>query len=168
MSGTTTYTRATTNTYTTTDVEDVLRKMRADFNMIGQSTGAISASKIDDYMHDISLLAVNGFLRKVDITQLKYGIEYKAVQYTFQQIESPRDTDYPGGVVWPADPFSDIRVILSYDDSYTPQQIEKLKEQLVIPWVPVDVDLDHSTLTHSGGREFTSNNFAAIRKDFNQ
>ena len=162
-----TYTRATTNTYTTTDVEDVLRKMRADFNMIGQSTGAISFDKIDDYMHDITLLAINGFLRKVDITQLKYGVESKAIQYTLKENESSKETDFPGGVVWPNDPISDIRVVLSYNESYTSQQRENLRGQLVIPWAPTNADLEHSTLSQSGGREYSSGSYVAIRKDYN-
>ena len=162
-----TYARELTSTYAKTDVEDVLRKLRADFNMIGQSTGAITFDKIDDYMHDISLLAINGYIYQVDISQTKFGEEIKAVKYTFRELERPTETNFPGGVVWSPDPHSEIEVVLTYSESYTAVVERNFSQRLKIQWIPAYDDLDHPTLNKSFRGTYAKGNIGLDQEVYN-
>ena len=53
-------TRTASATYTTTDVENVVRRVKADLTMIADSTGAWTAQQAADYAHDIEVLAKAG------------------------------------------------------------------------------------------------------------
>ena len=44
-------------TYTTTDIEIVVRRVKADLLMIAESTGGWTQSTAQEYVHDIELLA---------------------------------------------------------------------------------------------------------------
>ena len=84
-------TTTTTETYSTTDVQNVVRRFQADLKMIADSTGAISSEDVANYVHDIELLAKKGYLASVDVTLLNLGTEVRAARYTV-------DTD-AGGLV---------------------------------------------------------------------
>jgi hypothetical protein len=74
-------TRTVSATYTTTDVENVVRRVKADLTMIADSTGAWTAQQAADYAHDIEVLAKAGYLAWVDITLLQHGVEKKATRF---------------------------------------------------------------------------------------
>ena len=74
------YSSTETSTYTTTDVEAVMRRITADLVMIAASTGAITESNAREYAHDIELLAKNGYLDYVDVTLISNGVEQKATR----------------------------------------------------------------------------------------
>ena len=76
-----TQTATVTRTYTTVDVEKVVRRFTADIVMIAGSTGAITEAEARDYAHDVEALAKAGYLRRVDLTLLSYGAEVSAVTY---------------------------------------------------------------------------------------
>ena len=75
-------TRTASATYTTTDVENVVRRVKADLTMIADSTGAWTSAEAANYAHDIEILAKAGYLAWVDLTLLQYGIEKKASMST--------------------------------------------------------------------------------------
>ena len=50
-------TRTATATYTVVDIENVVRRLKADLVMIADSTGAWTAAKAADYAHDVEVLA---------------------------------------------------------------------------------------------------------------
>lgn len=60
-------TRTGSATYTTTDIENVVLRVRADLAMIADSTGAWRPEKAADYVHDIEVLAKAGYLAWVDV-----------------------------------------------------------------------------------------------------
>ena len=155
-----------TSSRTPIDVIDVLQELYRDFELIGQSTGAISAAKINEYMHDIQLLAKKGYLKKVDITQIENDIEIHAVQYKFRKIAIPKETYIPGGLNWSPNSQSKIRVVLSYTNKYTPEESTKMSEQLIISWVPTDADLSHKNLNYTTERSFSSGGVELKRKNW--
>ena len=57
------YTTTQTDTYTTSDIETVLRRFTADLVMIAQSSGAMIEASARNYAHDIELLAKSGYLK---------------------------------------------------------------------------------------------------------
>lgn len=74
-------TRTASATYTFVDIENVVRRVRADLVMIADSTGAWTGANAADYAHDIEVLAKAGYLKYVDVTLQSNGAEVKAVRF---------------------------------------------------------------------------------------
>lgn len=155
-----------TATYTTTDIEKVIRRVTTDLVMMADSSGAITADKACDYGHDIELLARNGYLNAVDVTLLSAGVEKRAVRYEVNTASGSLTTSRPGGVLWPkvSSPF--LRLVLKYTSAYDEIARERMAGKLRIGWSPTNADTSHSSLAASGGRDYTSNSYGMQRKDW--
>ena len=105
-------TRSVTATYTKVDVENVVRRVKADLNMIADSTGAWASGQAANYAHDIELLAKKGYLKSVDVTLLSNGIEVKAVRFDVNTDAGSWTSNRPGGVLWPRVADANLRVVL--------------------------------------------------------
>ncbi|MEH3046687.1 HORMA-1 domain-containing protein [Sphingomonas adhaesiva] len=159
-------TATATATYTTTDIEKVVRRVTTDLVMIADSSAAITADKAREYGHDIELLAKNGYLKKVDVTLLSAGVEQRAVCYEVNTASGNLESSRPGGVLWPkvASPF--LRLVLSYTSAYDDTARAKMAGKLKIGWSPTSADTSHSGLSASGGRDYASNSYGMQRKDW--
>jgi hypothetical protein len=153
-------------TYTTVDIETVVRRFAADIVMIAQSSRAITEAAARDYAHDVEALAKKGYLKKVDLTLLSGTIEIRAAQYAVSTAAGDLTMSRPGGVMWPRVASPDFRIVLSYTEEYTQTAREAMKNKLRIGWVPSAADTSHSTLKASGGRDYASNGWGMQRKDF--
>jgi hypothetical protein len=161
-----TATQSASYSYTTADIETVLRRFTADIVMIAQSSAAISEAKARDYAHDVEVLAKGGYLKKVDLTLLCGGTEVRATQYVVSTSAGDLSMSRPGGVMWPRVSNPDLRIVLSYTHAYTPMAREAMKGKLKINWSPTSADTSHPTLKAFGGREYASNGWGMRRKDF--
>jgi hypothetical protein len=159
-------TRTASATYTFVDVENVVRRVKADLIMIGDSTGAWTSAKAAEYAHDVEALAKNGYLAWVDVTLFSSGVEVKAVRFEVDTNAGSLTTSRPGGVLWPSVCGAYLRVILGYTDAYTPAARETMKSKLKIGWVACSDDTSHANLTSSGGRNYASNAYGMQRKDW--
>ncbi len=70
-----------THTYTTTDIETVVRRFTADLVMIAQSSGALTEAEAREYAHDVEELAKAGYLKAVDLTLFSRTTEVRATTY---------------------------------------------------------------------------------------
>jgi len=161
-----TQTTTATQTYTTVDIENVVRRFTADMVMIASSTGAITEAKARDYAHDVEALAKKGFLRKVDITLFSNGVEVNATTYLVNTSAGELTTSRPGGVKWPRVPGSYLRIILWYTSSYDDDARESMRKHLKVNWTPTYEDTSHSTLKQVASRDYTSNGWGLQRTDF--
>lgn len=161
-----TYAATASYTYSTVDIETVVRRFTADIVMIAQSSGAISEAQARDYAHDVEELAKKGYLKQVDLTLLSCSTEVRATQYVVNTAAGDLTMSRPGGVLWPRVINPDFRIILSYTDLYTPTARVAIKGKLRINWVPTIVDTSHAALSSSGGRNYASNGWGMQRKDF--
>lgn len=159
-------TATTTETYSVVDIENVMRRVTADFVMIASSTGAVSEQEARDWAHDVEVLAKKGYLRMVDLTLLSYGVEKRATQYTVNTESGELTMSRPGGVLWPKVPGATLRIILSYTKEYDADAKEKIKKQLKYGWTPTNADTLHRSLTVGQGRDYSSNAYGVQRKDF--
>jgi len=159
-------TRTASATYTTTDVENVVRRVRADLAMIASSTGAWTPQEADDYAHDIEVLAKAGFLAWVDVTLLENGMELKAVRFFVDTDAGTLTTSRPGGVLWPRVTGASLRIVISYTHTYTGAAREATRGKLKIGWTPTSADTSHSGLSSSGGRNYVSSTYGMQRKDW--
>ena len=161
-----TQTATVTRTYTTVDIERVVRRFTADIVMIAGSTGAITEAEARDYAHDVEALAKAGYLRKVDITLLSYGAEVGAVTYAVNTSAGELTTSRPGGVKWRRVLGPHLRIILSYTSSYDDDAREAMRKRLKVAWVPTSEDTSHSTLKQVAARDYASNGWGLQRTDF--
>lgn len=156
----------TTETYSTTDVENVVRRVKADLVMIADSTGGWTRAETADYVHDIEALAKKGYLAWVDVTLLSGGTEVKAVRFDVDTDAGSLTTSRPGGVLWPRVVFPHLRIVISYTDDYDADARREMSGRLKIPWSPSGADTSHSSLNSDGGRNYTSNSYGIKRKDW--
>jgi hypothetical protein len=166
MSYPVTYADTYADTYTVTDIQTVMRRFTADLMMIAQSSGAMSEDNARSHSHDIELLAVNGYLSKVDITLLSHGVEVRAAQYIVNTDSGNLTMSRPGGVRWPRVFGSELRVVVYYTDGYDAAAREALRSRLWLPWGPSHADTSHAMLTRSGGRDYASKGWGLQRVDF--
>src|SRR5579864_2405565 len=144
-------------TYSTADIEMVVRRSTADLVMIAESSAAITEAKARDYAHDIEALAKQGYLSKVDVTLFSGLVEVRATQFVVDTAAGELVMSRPGGVMWPRVVNPDLRIILYYTKEYTQAAREAMKRTLRIDWVPTDADTSHATLKASGNRDYASN-----------
>ena len=157
---------SSTSTYTSTDIENVVRKITTDLVMIAQSTKAITTDKVKSYGHDIEILLKNSYLKQVDITLLdSRDNEICATQYKFIT-ENARGTEIPGNVLWPLTPNGNIRIILSYTDLYFSEKEKAANLNLANQWVATSASTEHTQLSKAGSREYSSNGFGTKRNDY--
>ncbi|NEU99613.1 hypothetical protein [Bradyrhizobium uaiense] len=164
MSQTSTATASATYTYV--DIENVVRRVKADLAMIADSTGAWTAAEATNYAHDVEVLAKAGYLEWVDVTLLSHGVEVKAVRFEVDTDAGSLTTSRPGGVLWPKVAGAHLRILLNYTNAYTSAAREAMKDKLKMGWVPSYDDSSHSSLTSSGGRNYVSNAYGMQRKDW--
>lgn len=162
MSSTTT----NTETYSTTDIEIVLRRVTADLVMIAASTRGWTEERAREIAHDVELLARKGYLKSVDVTLLSGGVEKMATRFEVNTSAGTLSMSRPGGVMWPSVQDPDLRVILEYTDDYTAIAREMLANKLKRQWTPTSTDTSHSSLTSGLGRDYASNGYGIQRKDF--
>lgn len=155
-----------TATYTTVDIENVVRRVKADLVMIADSTGGWTAAKAAEYAHDVELLAKKGYLAWVDVTLLSAGAEVKAVRFDVDTDSGALTSSRPGGVLWPRVPFAHLRMIIGYTAKYDDAARTAMRGKLKIPWSPSYEDTSHAALNGGGGRNYTSNSYGMKRKDW--
>jgi hypothetical protein len=163
-----TSTNTATHTYSTADVETVMRKVCADLIMIASSTDAIDEAEARKYAHDIEVLTKFGCLKYVDLTLFDDDVEKKAARYNISSDAGSLDGSRPGGVLWPRYSKPSFRIVIGYTDAYTASMKAELDGKLNINWVTSTDDTSHPSLTSNGSRNYTSNAFGMQRKDFGE
>ena len=107
-------TKTASATYTVVDIENVVRRVKADLIMIADSTGGWTPDKAREYAHDIEALAKAEYLKHVDVTLLSDGIEKRATRFHVNTEAGNLTSNRPGGVLWPKVPNAFLRIVLSY------------------------------------------------------
>lgn len=157
---------SSTETYSVSDIEIVMRRVTTDLVMIAGSTGAITEEKARTWGHDIELLCKFGYLKMVDLTLLSSGIEKRATRYEVNTQSRELIMNRPGGVLWPKLPNPELRIVLYYTDAYDTTAKENMRGRLKVSWVPSSADTSHSSLRTIAGRDYASNGYGMQRRDF--
>jgi Bacterial HORMA domain family 1 len=158
-------TQTATESYSTADIENVVRRFTTDLRMIAESSGSLSRSEAEDYGEDIEYLAKKKLLRFVDVTLFVNGEEEKAVRYTVTT-SGDLKASRPGGVLWPRKSGGYLSIVVRPTQSFW--SIPSVMNALNISWAPTNKDISHSTLKASQGRAYVSNGFAFNREDYSK
>ena len=154
-------------TYTTTDIEIVVRRVKADLLMIAESTGAWAQSTAQEYVHDVELLAKAGYISYVDVTLLSSGTEVNASRFNVNEDATGLTASRPGAM-WPKVSDPKLRLVLGYTSAYTDEAKKSFAPKLKIGWVPSSDDISHTGLNSSGQRDYVSNSYGIQRKDWSK
>ncbi|MGP1665444.1 MAG: HORMA-1 domain-containing protein [Rhodanobacter sp.] len=154
------------DTYSVTDIEDVMRRVATDFVMLASSTGTVSEEKARNWAHDVGLLAKKGYLSSVDLTLLKNGVEIKATRFSVDATSGELTNDRPGGLMWPRMSDATLRIVLFYTDAYDAEAQQSLAGKMKIGWVTTTADTSHAGLAASQGREYASGGYGIQRRDY--
>jgi len=158
-----------TETYSTADIDNVMRWVGVDFRMIAESSGAISLREAADYQADIDFLAKAECLTFVDVTLFSGADEVRAVRYTVHTSASGLAHSRPGGVLWPRVSYPRLRVVLGETARWNELKASgQLYGKLRIPWDTSYDDVSHQTLIQSGGRNYVSSAFGTVRQDYSK
>lgn len=163
------YSTTFSETYSTVDVENVMRNLKTDLLMIAESTRAISLAEACDYAADFELLAKGAYLEYVDVTLFDGFCEVRAVRYTVTTKAGDLTASRPGGVLWPRVSNPYVRIVIGRSNKWSnlpPEADTALRKCLKKSWGPTNTDISHALLCGFGGRNFVSNAYGLSRKDF--
>lgn len=160
-----TYSASQTETYSTADIENVLRRFTTDLRMIADSSGTMTRAEAEEYGHDVEYLAKRDYLKFVDVTLFVNGEEEKAARYTVNT-SGDLTPSRPGGVLWPRMSGARLSIIIGPTQSFwlLPAVMSRLK----ISWGATNQDISHSTLKASAGRSYVSNSYGVQRQDYSR
>jgi len=159
-----TYTATASYTYSTVDVENVMRNFSTDLRMIVESSNARSDSDIDLIVQDIAYFAKRKYVRYIDVTLLDGQEELRAAHYVVNEKSGEFEPSRPGGVLWPRVVNGRIRIVVGWTAKYADDPPDR--SRLKLPWGPSCEDISHTSLTSSAGRNFTSSSYGLQRTDY--
>jgi Bacterial HORMA domain family 1 len=157
-------TATVSETYSVADVENVVRNLSSDLKMIAESSGTWSRSLVEQYLADVTIMAKKKYLNYVDVTLMYQGLEIKAARYTVNENSGELSSSRPGGVMWPRHSSANLRLVLGMTSKWESEPPDQ--SQFNISWTTTGMDVSHSGLKSSDGRNFTSNAYGLQRRDY--
>ena len=154
-----------TASYTDIDVEKVVRRVKTDLRMIADSTGGWTKSEVEDYAHDIEVLAKHEYLEWVDVTLFNGNTEIQAARYTVDTDSGHMESDRPGDALWPRMSKPDLRIVLRLTGKGR-EEFNSVQSTLRINWSSTNANTSHSTLVSGGDRTYSSGNYNMNRQDW--
>ena len=153
-----------TQTHTKTDIRKVFECFTADLLMLALRTQAMNTKDVDNYAHDILLMAQHECIKSVHIQLCDlYGNLVKVHRYSVKE-SSLSTPQRPGQNNWPSLPSGQLCVIVEeYPDNW--KKLQKLGE-LKISWGPSHLSTDYSGMQNEGVRFYSSNSYGLERNTF--
>lgn len=155
-----------TQTYTNIDIRKVFEHFKADLLMLAFRTQAMNIKDVDDYAHDILLMAENNCIKFVHI-QLRDRYEniVKAHKYSVKKnVLSTSQRQRPGQNNWPSLPDGKLHVIIE-EYPYKWNNLQKLVK-FKIPWTLSFLSTDYSGMQTEGTKFYSSNSYGLERNTF--
>jgi hypothetical protein len=155
-----------TATFTDVDVYRVYSRLRADLQMIAESTGLWTEEWVDKLVYDLTLLAIKGYLERIEV-YLKdgWGRVLQAELYTPSTDASSWAAQSPS-CRWSRVPDGQVTLITRYAPAYyaqTPADRTWLESQLKLSWTTTTFSADLSRLSVAEERTYVSNSYGLRR-----
>ena len=154
-----------TQTYTQTDIRKAFENFKADLLMLASRTQAMEIYLVDEYAHDILLMAKEKCLKSVHIHLYdRYENLVKVHKYSVKE-NVLLDSQRPGENKWPCLPDGKLRVIIVPSDDL---QWETLQEsrQFQISWGSSSLSTDYSGMHSENTKLYSSNGYGLQRDTF--
>ncbi|HLJ58757.1 MAG TPA: AAA family ATPase [bacterium] len=137
-----------TDAYTVLDIRHVLSRFNANLRAIAQVTTCMSEEKVQDFVHDLQILAEYEYLVGVDLILVDVsGQKVRARAYAVSTEAWDWSVDLPGANLWPRTPAGSLDVVVTHSKSWTslsaPQRAEfRARNEFKISWVPTEARPD--------------------------
>ncbi len=170
--------------YPIQDVQYVVQRMTHDLRSIVdrphiREIYRLTDIQVEQYCHDIELLAERGFLQYVDFSflmpdhmsqktlQTKY-IERKAYRFELNTSSKKHQSMRPNGVYISSNEADQpvLRIVLKYTAAYTRAAQIDMESQLLASWNTAYSDIGHQHLRADIDRDYSCNGYAIQRKIF--
>jgi Bacterial HORMA domain family 1 len=161
----------TTTTYTKTDVAKVVSRFAADLDMIRMATGLMEPTRLSDVVHDVELMAVRGYLNRVDVVlRDAHEVELRAASYSVSTSASGWSSDRPGNNLWPRTPGGSLHIVVSYSGAWfalTEFQRQRFHTgECRRPWGASDIDTSYPGMSATQDRRYASNAYGLERTTY--
>lgn len=164
------YTQTQTATYTVVDIQKTLGNFEADLRMIARRTGKLTQERVEEFFHDVLIMAEGRYLSRVDITLTSIlGHVLQAASYTVNEQGSAMSGDRAGGNDWPDIAGSQLSIIVFNNANWS--ALDQAKQQAVrnrqkISWSPSQVDTTYSHLQQSTAQGYASKGYEVNKVNF--
>lgn len=160
-------TYTSSSTYTVVDVRKVMDQIRADVRMIAQSSGLWTLDYADRVMNDVTLLAEDGYLKKIQIRAVGWdGKNVRVADYPICEDAQGWTPQHSGDNLWKV-AARRLAATLTWSDKWnnlTAAQEAAVRSKLSIGWTTSTDDLSVAHLQRSpGDRTYVSNGYG-VRK----
>ncbi len=154
-----------TQTYTKTDVRRVFEHFEADLRMLALRTQAMAIEEVNDYAHDILIMAQNKWLKYVHV-QLHdcYGNRIKVHRYSVRE-HSLSNSQRPGANRWPKLPNGRLHIIVEFSSIQEEERIFQ-NQNFKINWGPSSSSTNYYGMQHESHRTYVSNSYGLQRETF--
>jgi hypothetical protein len=158
------YTQTQTATYTVVDIQKTFGNFEADLRMIARRTGKLTQDKVEQYCHDVLVMAEGRYLSRVDITLLDtYGTVLQVAEYTINADGDATTNDRPGGNNdWQDITGSQLTVIMHHNANWS--AADSVKRQTVydkqkLSWNATTIDTSYSHLQREAAQSYASRGY---------
>lgn len=155
-----------TTTYTTTDIRRVFENFEADLRMLVLRTGDKNFAWADNIAHDITLLAIGGYVKELHIQCLQSGAVTNVHKYTIET-EIDWDSQRPGGNNWSRG--SKLRILWSPSGKWgalTDSEKALIMRHMRTTWGASSFSTDYSHLREVGNRSYASSAYGLRRQTY--
>jgi hypothetical protein len=157
-------------TYTAADVKKVAARFAADVAMVAESTGKLSPATVQNYISDVTAIAVEGYLERIFLALFDAnGEEVRARRYEVSTDASLWTPDRPGDNLWPKLSGGELTVIISHNADWaalTPEKKAEFNAGLAVNWSATEIDTSFPKLRGGASRRYASNAYGLERTDF--
>lgn len=165
-------TQTRVGTYTIIDIKKTFEGCEADIRTIARRTDKWTMDYVDKIIHDILLLASDGYLDTVSITLLDKSTNtpVRATKFIVNSDGAAVSSDRPGkNLNWPNIPNTQLTMILSYTEKWkrlSPVEENKINKDFRLSWTPTDIDNNFPNLSSAQSQLYASNKYELQKMDY--
>lgn len=160
-------TQTQTATYTVVDIQKTFGNFEADLRMIARRTGKLTQDKVEQYCHDVLIMAEGRYLSRVDITLLDAnGKALQVAEYTINADGNATNNDRPGNNDWQDITGSQLTVIMHHNTNWS--AADSIKKQAVydkqkLSWNATTIDTSYSHLQRLAAQDYASRGYGLTK-----
>jgi hypothetical protein len=165
-------TTTVTQTFNRDDIRRVYASFAADYTIVAEWTGLVSASRIADNIAAIKALAEEQYLDEVHVQlRASTGGVREAAVYRVSTNASGWSTDRPGDLYWDSATGDDLRVIVFYNTNWTALskgERDAFHAQHLPGWVTSDFDGTYGSMSSTTDRRYSSRAYGIDRTRYSR
>ena len=161
-----------TQTFNRDDIRRVYASFAADYRIVAEWTGLVSATRIENNVAAVKAVAEAQYLNEVHL-QLRSaaGRIRKAAVYRVSTNASGWSADRPGDLYWDSESDDELRLIVFYNGNWaalSKTQQDAFRAAHMPGWGPSDFDGNYGSMSSSTDRRYASRAYGMERTRYSQ